>query len=142
MVPCGKQAPVDVTLLCDIWGDFMDTQSVMLTEFESLKKSGNYPAALELILKQTQEGQPASPQYLVEVAELYKLMRRFSDAADWFRRAIQAGDHTKHAYFEQSACLMEAGRVKEAETEIQHFLNAQYADVLQEFTALVELESL
>ena len=26
--------------------------------------------------------------------------------------------------------------------EIQHFLNAQYADVLQEFTALVELESL
>ena len=26
--------------------------------------------------------------------------------------------------------------------EIQHFLNAQYADVLQEFTALVEHESL
>ena len=26
--------------------------------------------------------------------------------------------------------------------EIQHFLNAQYADVLKEFTALVELESL
>ena len=26
--------------------------------------------------------------------------------------------------------------------EIKHFLNAQYADVLNEFTALVELESL
>ena len=108
----------------------MDTQSIMLTEFESLKKGGNYPAALELILKQLQEGQPAPRQYLVEAAELYKLMRRFSDAANWFRRAIQAGDNTKHVYFEQSVCLLEAGRLKEAEAEIQHFLKQEPRDFL------------
>jgi protein O-GlcNAc transferase len=108
----------------------MDTQSVMLTEFETLKKSGNYAGALELILKQMQEGQPVSRQHLLEGAELYKLMRRYSDAADWFRRAIDAGDNSKHVYFEQAVCLMESGRLKEAEAEILHCLKQQPKDFL------------
>jgi len=108
----------------------MDTQSVTLTEFEALKKAGNYSAALELILKQMQDGQSAPRQYLVEAAELYKLMRRFSDAADWFKRAITAGENSKHVHFEQSACLMEAGRLQEAEAEISGFLKREPRDFL------------
>ena len=108
----------------------MDAQSVMLTEFETLKKNRNFPAALELILKLVQEGQPVSQRYLIEAASLYKAMRRFSEAADWFKRAIETGENTKHLCFEQSFCLMEAGRFKEAESEANRFLRKNPKDFL------------
>ncbi len=108
----------------------MDAQSVMLTEFEILKKDRNYPAALALILKLVQEGEPASRQYLAEAAALYKAMRRFSDAADWFKRAIEVGDNSSHIHFERVFCLMEAGRLKEAEVEINRVLSQQPQDFL------------
>jgi len=106
----------------------MDTQSVMPKEFETLKKDRNYPAALELILKLVEEGRPVSQQYLAEAAALYKNMRRFSEAADWFKRAIEAGEDTRHLHFEYSVCLMEAGRLKEAEEEINRVLQHQPQD--------------
>jgi predicted O-linked N-acetylglucosamine transferase (SPINDLY family) len=106
----------------------MDAQSVMLTEFETLKKDRNYPAALELILKLVQEGKPVSRQYLAEAAALYKSMRRYSEAADWFKRAIEAGDNNRGLYFEHAVCLMEAGKLKEAEAEINRFLKKQPKD--------------
>ena len=113
----------------------MDAQSVMLTEYETLKKARNFPAALELILKLMKEGEPVSQQYLIEAALLYKGMRRFSEAADFFRRAIEAGENTRALYFEQCVCLVEAGRLKEAETEASRFLRRHSKDFV--FTHLL-----
>ncbi len=106
----------------------MDAQSVMLTQFETLKKDRDYPAALELILKLMEDSRPVSRQYLLEAALLCKNMRKFSEAADWFKRAIEAGEDTRQVYLEHAICLMDAGKLKEAEEEVNRFLKGNAKD--------------
>ena len=58
----------------------MDVQSLNFTEFETLKKSRNFPAALALILNLLKK-EPASQRYLVEAAFICKeMIRRLSCA--------------------------------------------------------------
>src|SRR4051812_33775818 len=108
----------------------MDTQTALPTEFEMLKRDRNYPAALELMLKQVREGQPVSQQYLIEAAFLYKNMRHFAEAADWFKRAIDAGEDTRPLQLELAVCLMDAGKYKEAEIAASNFLRRHPKDIV------------